>query len=738
MQKIYIVFIVSCLCAQVLAAESTGQPGENLLPNPDFRMGTNGWSCSDGRVKLVEVNGKKVVEVTADTTKNPNTVGRFYTNPTILNTKVYWNRQYRLSAEIMTKGDALASLNITYYDDKKAHINWSYSNSGGDASRDAFRTITLDQQWLAQNAAYASVTLRVHGRGSVLVRNMSWSFQTKDPMFYIRRDADAIDIRGIIDPADAQPGQRVRAELLSPTGEAVVSTSEQFPIENARFNFRVDVSRFSYGIYRFRIQLLRGKNVYKEYPLSFTPGIDDEFPETSLYSRLRNSEIGVDVREAAKPEPTEQQTKKGLILFNRPEPRWIQPDSIPLPEETLPAVQRTVVAGDKVVIPFAVFPLRDIKNIAVRAKIGDSSIPAEVNTIRWWHQQERFDSRPSDTYIRRSWVVPELIEPQTKLDAHAGKVEMYAVECEIPADVKPGQYTGTIDVYSGETKLAAVPLTIDVSPAKLTAGDDTVFGIYVDDVRYQCYPEWYTDERIHDELLMLRQAGFNSLFLGFAPPNTPIKRIEGKAIYDLTFHNRLLAQARRAGFVDKPMILNPYVLDRVLGLQSKGREYAPEEKKIVEDVFKQFRAAAKKNDWPEMLIHGVDEASHGERLDESFRRLQTARKMGFKTSATTYTYALDGGIGKLIDYPLYSMPGFWSIGNAKELERLQRQCRQNGSTFWFYGSGCYANATPGDQFRIVRQEGCLSENRYMNGLFTFRTGAKGAWAWTLARHHGNP
>ncbi|MBN1554285.1 MAG: DUF4091 domain-containing protein, partial [Phycisphaerae bacterium] len=28
--------------------------------------------------------------------------------------------------------------------------------------------------------------------------------------------------------------------------------------------------------------------------------------------------------------------------------------------------------------------------------------------------------------------------------------------------------------------------------------------------------------------------------------------------------------------------------------------------------------------------------------------------------------------------------------------------------------------------------------RYMNGLFTFRTGAKGAWAWTLARHHGNP
>ena len=314
---------------------------------------------------------------------------------------------------------------------------------------------------------------------------------------------------------------------------------------------------------------------------------------------------------------------------------------------------------------------------------------------------------------------------------------------KIPQDAR-GEYRGTLVVSAKGDELAKVDVAVEVLPVKLIQPKETVFGLYVDPNRWWNNKKWYTDENILKELKDVRAHGFNSLLLAACPPIVGLHYKNGKLRVSWDELERHLRLARQAGFTDHPYIINPYALERCLvgrtGLpKPKGHKYSKEFGSLVDQFFKQLYELAVRDGYPEPLIHGVDEASHGEKLDHSIRVLTAARKNGFRTSVTTYSYVM-GKIpkfAKLVDFPMFSCIGFWDFRTEKEVQLLHDICKRYKKTMWFYGPGCYANASPpGPQYRLCRQEACLTENRYLSGVFLYRTGAKASWAWTFCRVSG--
>jgi hypothetical protein len=209
---------------------------------------------------------------------------------------------------------------------------------------------------------------------------------------------------------------------------------------------------------------------------------------------------------------------------------------------------------------------------------------------------------------------------------------------------------------------------------------------------------------------------------------------------------RHLRLAREAGFDKHPYIICPYAMERTIQGRAgqpaaKGKTYDEALGSAMEQFFTQLHEVAVKPGWPEPVITGVDESTHGERLDHSWRKLSAARKAGFRTACTTYEHAirLNPGYGQLLDFPLYSNPGFWEMRTEDQINKLKGMCKEYGHTFWTYGPGCYADYSPiTSRFRKARQEGCLTENRYLNGLFVYRSGVQGSWTWTFSRYENDP
>ena len=203
----------------------------------------------------------------------------------------------------------------------------------------------------------------------------------------------------------------------------------------------------------------------------------------------------------------------------------------------------------------------------------------------------------------------------------------------------------------------------------------------------------------------------------------------------------------KAGFNKQPYIINPYAMEQLMTSRVKlpaptGRQYTPEYKKYVDQFFQQIKEATVKENFPEPPIHGRDEAKHGEKLDESIRVLKSAKEHGFKTVATCYIATFNNptsGYDAFVDFRNYANPGFWDLHTPERTEKARKSAEKSGDVFWSYGSGCYANSNPpGSHFRNVRQDGCLTENRYLHGLFIHRAKLKAEWSWTFSRWQGDP
>ena len=654
-------------------------------------------------------------------------------------------KYYTVSVLMRASGKAKGRLYVELYDKNKKYIKTICSGYG---YKKEWRPIGVSF-FPPKDICYAIPSIYIYAKGedAVFLKKLNVSFQAKKQLIYLKKKADnKINISGIFDGA-SMPGltspKTIKAviSMKDPLNNKVVFT-EEFPVKDMKLNADIDLNNYNWGIYRFTIKLLENsKEVYSK-KLNYIPGIDLAWKDMDRFFKSVDSEVGVMVKEAKKVTPSKAENENGFVIFNRPEPRWIQPSSLPLKNEKVNAINRTAAPNDYIFITTAILPLKDLKNVSLSFKQDETvnAPQAKLGMLRYMPQQTNYSYRDK---IPKYWILPEIIDDIKDSNLKQGRVQQYSLRLKVPANAK-GNYKGNWIISVDGKNKASISILLKVLPVKLSQPEDLIMGIYIDPMRWYRNKK-FTDEKISEELQDVREHGYNSLYLAIAPPIANVRFKDGYYKTDLKYFIHILKIAFKAGFDKHPYVIDPYAMERIMtprvGLPApKGKSYSPEYKKYVNQFFQQIKEATVKENYPEPIIHGVDEARSGEKLNQTIRTLKVAKENGFRTATTCTldTFKRYPEFDKVIDFRIYGNPGFWDARTPKEAETARKAAEKSGDVYWSYGSGCYANFTAGSHSRNVRQDGCLSENRYLHGLFIHRAKLKAEWSWCFSRWRGDP
>jgi hypothetical protein len=175
------------------------------------------------------------------------------------------------------------------------------------------------------------------------------------------------------------------------------------------------------------------------------------------------------VEKAPELQLTEAEQKRGYLLFHRPLTEPIYPNTHPLADERLEALTTFAAPGQFQPVTFALYPVRALRNLRVRASAlnsPDGEIPADRIDVRlatYWNI-----GYPSYTTLKTYRRRPELLERVTAYSSPAGECQRYCLTIHVPDDVKPGLYRGTVLVWDDDFDQAVeIPLAVRVLSFRL-------------------------------------------------------------------------------------------------------------------------------------------------------------------------------------------------------------------------------------------------------------------------------
>ena len=143
-----------------------------------------------------------------------------------------------------------------------------------------------------------------------------------------------------------------------------------------------------------------------------------------------------------------------------------------------------------------------------------------------------------------------------------------------------------------------------------------------------------------------------------------------------------------------------------------------------EKVLQRLTHDAEQAGWEATLFRTHDEPNSPRRRAALIKSSEVMKRFGAKVF-TTCRASTARAADAWLDAPCYSS-GELRAGK-ENVERLQKECRQSGDLFFWYGFGSYGG-----------QDGNLQANRLRAGFYFYKTGADGAWGWTFQRCRGNP
>ena len=234
-----------------------------------------------------------------------------------------------------------------------------------------------------------------------------------------------------------------------------------------RYDFAFEVRKG-----RLKLQVVKGyangliifpeamKAEYQSTIDRFEVGRQREFVETWA-ELLREPEEHTDFR------PTDDDRKRGYVVFSRHWMRRIQYAARPQPQEVKPTLRLLATPDEYEPVTFSIWPLRDLENVRIEVgplenESGDA-LPPDAFQV-WYHQhrQER-RSKPSTAYTINAVYLPDW--DSRKL------YENITTRCwlnvKVPDDAAAGVYRGTVRVLPNEGNATAIPIELRVLPFKL-------------------------------------------------------------------------------------------------------------------------------------------------------------------------------------------------------------------------------------------------------------------------------
>ena len=402
------------------------------------------------------------------------------------------------------------------------------------------------------------------------------------------------------------------------------------------------------------------------------------------------------------PQLTEAEKERGFLLFTRPREAFTSARYVPKREECQTSITGSSALGETETIMVMLHALRDLKGVS--ATVPRGSLP------EGWEEPELCQIGYSRRAINSQAFIryPLLLLPPHPVDVPEGDVLQYAVRVRVPNDYScpPGVKLTLLVSVDGKPG-PRVPVALRVLPFRLPPANATFFMYYSDsylpkDVASAAHQAMYYRD--------MAEHGMNSVSLYVVPEK---KEEDGTFTIDLHHDYRYkpgdpryalgiserLAQMRAAGLLSahRPVVL----ISGGGGLYNWGcfRDVAS---------IRSLLDYQKRMNWPPLLFYVHDEPNNEKRVE--YVRSAFENKYAKAPEARTVTAIGDYGIehvGHLYDV--------WIASVSSINEAMIERARKSGKELWAYD---------------CRHRGQRPKvDRYLCGLFTWRTGIAGLGQW---------
>ncbi len=388
------------------------------------------------------------------------------------------------------------------------------------------------------------------------------------------------------------------------------------------------------------------------------------------------------------PPPTDEERRRGYVVFTRPYVENIYPDSVPAADERCQAVSSFATLGEYEPLNVAVQALKPLDGVtvAVGELRGPGVIGAEridVRQVRCWPVRTHY------SVFDRYRVVPELLDPVAPTDVEAGVCHRFWLTIHVPPDARPGVYRGQAVVRAENAPESRVALELEVLPLTLLRDPAKSFGNYyrspLDGLSARQSPavQAAIRRRAEAEARDMQEHGMNTVQMG----GIGAKKVDGQWQATIELDERIEFLRRFGLWGDAPGVMMSAFFSGAIyrdftgqtwpkhlyGVTGAPQGYFDALTRIVEQV-EQVRLA---RGWPDFYYYPIDEAA-----DEAVPFLaQTLAAIKRVPTAKTYATQVFERPGSR---PLDEVLDVWcSAIFCTESERVEA-LRQQGRIFWCY------------------------------------------------------
>ncbi len=412
------------------------------------------------------------------------------------------------------------------------------------------------------------------------------------------------------------------------------------------------------------------------------------------------------VETAARPVLTDEELRRGYLLFSRPITEPVYANTHPLPHERLERLEAFATPGEFEPVTLSLYPVRDLRDFSVRVsdlvssenRIASSYI--DVRLVTYWNM--RYPRYSSEGTYRR---VPELLEKVTAHSSPRYECQRWWLTVHVPENARPGLYRGIVTLQEGNgAKPTRIPLLLRVLGFKLLRDPHKHLSAYYyprNRSMFDGKDDAFVDRATANEYQSMVEHGLDILPTMYLQ----MDRESGKiVVQDAQEIERMLA----AGMKGPLPVLGGNAIARIYYDTTPGAKRAshweiekmppPEFYAKVTTAFRQLKEDAEAEGWPELICCPLDEVAASSK-EFGARVYQAVKAAGIRTYATKNPRAVDAAdyanhvdvwcsqpfakpYQQVIADPRHE---YWSYPNHNACERKNRRvmCKGGRMTYGF-------------------------------------------------------
>lgn len=408
--------------------------------------------------------------------------------------------------------------------------------------------------------------------------------------------------------------------------------------------------------------------------------------------------------------------RDGLFLVGRNYLQSEESADAYTPRNTTNALEGFAALGQYEALTPAILPLRDFPSakLTISDLKGPSGAILPASAIEIGCQ--RYAIWPNSPLGTGSHIVPRDIVPRNTVRLHASMPQRFWLTIKVPADARPGDYSGTVMVTAGQSR-SELPVHFKVLPFQLDPASHVARG------PFYYFPSETGDrfwEVVENDFKFLAEHSMNSVpeFPAWYDVLTRDGQPNPKWAEEMDKFVALYRKYNFSGPVPPYSMINIARWSGLPPIEKPDEPVSAETRKRLTDYISTLKVEEKKRGWPEIVFYVSDELSNegaagakwGVRYLKLLDEIRKQVPGGFRTCASM------DGVPELVMVPLldFPMPNAGCVPGNEYIDSI----RKAGHQLWLYNGTGFS--------------------RFGFGFFVWRTGATGRYVWHFDFRSYNP